>query len=71
MSAILKLVRRAFLGRSHASLRAGPDPEGDAAAGDRGRSPADSEDFDGAGRGGEGPGESGGETAALQDNQTQ
>ncbi len=64
-------IDRGFVRRSHASLRTGRDPEGDAAAGDSGCSPADSGDFDGAGCGGEGPGEPGGATAALQDNQTQ
>ncbi len=62
---------RGFLRWSHASLRTGPDPEGDAAAGDSGCSPADGGDFDGAGRGGQELGESRRETAALQDNQTQ
>ena len=57
--------------RSHASLRAGPDPEGDAAAGDGGGSAADRGESDGAGRRGEEPGEPGREAAALQDHQAQ
>lgn len=64
-------MNRGLLRRRHASLRAGSDPEGDAAAGDSGCSPADSGDLDGAGRRGERPGEPGRETAALQDGQTQ
>lgn len=62
---------RGLVRSSHASLRAGPHPEDDAAAGDSGCSPADDGDFDGAGRGGEGPGEPGRETAALHDDKTQ
>lgn len=50
-------MNRVFSRRRHASLRAVPNPEGDAAAGDCGDSPADNGDFDGAGRGGEEPGE--------------
>lgn len=61
-------MNRGFVCRSHASLRTGPDPEGDAAPGDIGCSPADSGDFDGAGRCGERPGELGGETVTLHDN---
>lgn len=64
-------MNRGFLHRSHASLRTGPDPEGDAAAGDVGRPPADGGELDAAGRGGEGPGEPGGKTVALRDHQTQ
>lgn len=55
----------------HASLRAVTDSESDATAGDGGSSSADGGDLDRAGRCGEEPGEPWGETAALQDNQTQ
>lgn len=62
---------RVLLRCSHASVRAGPDPEADAAAGDGGSSAKNSGDVDGAGRFGERPGKPGRKTAALQNDQTQ
>lgn len=64
-------MKRGLLHYTHASLRAGLDSEGDAAAGNGGCAPEDCGDPDGARRRGEGPGELGGEAAALQDDQTQ
>lgn len=67
----IETLKREPLHCSHASLRAGSDPEGDAATGDGGRRPAHGGDPDGARRGGEKPGEPGREAAALQDDKTQ
>lgn len=70
-SSWIKRVSRVLLSCSHASVRAGPDPETDAAAGDGGSSAKDGGDVNGAGRLGERPGELGRKTAALQNDQTQ
>lgn len=70
-SSEINRVSRVALRCGHASVRAGPDPEADAAAGDGGSPAADVGDLDGAGRLGERPGELGRKTAALQDYQTQ